>query len=102
MSETIMFAGVSSCLWVASGLLSGAFSLPATANPDVALSSTARTCVVCGCLYALGVAGTAGVNAGLGASELGPTLTPEAIEGFVGLNLALIVWRRVYSELWPL
>ena len=21
---------------------------------------------------------------------------------FVGLNLALIVWRRVYSELWPL
>lgn len=103
-----MFAGLSSCLWVISGALSGSYTLVETANPDTAGAGAARTCVVCGCLFAVCVFAAAAVNAaggdaaGGGAEALTLALTPALIEGFVGLNLTLILWRRVYAELWPL
>ena len=103
MADTVMFAGLSSCLWVISGALSGSYTLVETANRDTAGAGAVRTCVVCGCLFAVCVVAAAAVNAaGGGAEALTLALTPALIEGFVGLNLTLILWRRVYAELWPL
>lgn len=108
LSETLMFAGLCSSLWMASGVVSGAFSMAATADPQAATSNAARTCVGCGGLYLLGgLIGALAIGACSGALcaeasplyGLAPTLAADQLEGLLGLGLVLILWRRTYADL---
>ena len=97
-----MFAGACSGVWVASGLISGAFTVAATLTPEAATSNAARTCLWCACLCVAGECSTVALRWWLDpvATLTGPTLAQ--LEGFIGLNLAMVAWRRAYAELFSL
>jgi len=106
LSETLMFAGLCSSLWMASGAVSGAFSMAATADPEAATSNAALTCVGCGGLYTLGgLIGALAIGACTGALcasplyGLAPTVAVDQVEGLIGIGLVLILWRRIYADL---
>ena len=110
LPQVISFLQLSSLLWLACGLLTGAFSIVATSDSATAGANAVRTLLGCSCLYAAGAVvaalalGACGGGGGdpafcaQGERALAAALEIDRLEGLVGLGLLLVVWRRAYAD----